>query len=58
MPNYDYKCHTCGKVFEAARPVDERDYAICIWCGDSETIRLLTAPPIHFKGSGFYATDK
>lgn len=58
MPSYDYKCETCGHGFEAIRSVDLRDAVLCVFCGDTDVRRIPTAAPVHFKGGGFYATDK
>lgn len=58
MPSYDYRCETCRHEFELAVHVDLRDSVLCIYCGDGEVRRVISAPPIHFKGTGFYATDK
>ena len=58
MPFYSYKCHNCLKVFEEFRYLyDYRKEAICPECGSNQTVKLLNAIPIHYKGSGFYSTD-
>lgn len=58
MPTYDYVCDTCKHTFEQSVSLDLRDSILCIYCGDAEVRRIYSATPIHFKGSGFYATDK
>lgn len=41
MPNYDYKCLTCEKVFAKITSIETRDDIPCEECG-AETERLLT----------------
>jgi putative FmdB family regulatory protein len=55
LPLYEYECNACGHRFEriqklSASPPD------CPECG-KRTRRLLSAPAIRFKGSGWYVTD-
>jgi putative FmdB family regulatory protein len=55
VPIYEYKCEN-GHVFDVMQKMADEPLTKCIECGASCT-RVLTAPAIHFKGSGFYATD-
>ena len=55
MPNYEYKCKTCEHRFEIWQPVGEAAPP-CTECG-AEVKKVLHAPKLHFKGSGFYVTD-
>jgi putative FmdB family regulatory protein len=55
VPIYEYKCEN-GHVFDVMQKMADESLTKCIECGASCT-RVLTAPAIHFKGSGFYATD-
>lgn len=55
MPIYEYKCDE-GHVFEAIQSFSEDPLAACTKCS-APAQRLLSAPAIHFKGSGFYTTD-
>lgn len=57
MPNHQFKCLDCGHTFEALLPVGQTEGMKCLECGHPETQKLLTAPGVHFKGSGFYKTD-
>lgn len=54
MPTYDYECPGEGEVKELQLPVNH-DTPKCDTCG-VDMIRIYNAPPIHFKGSGFYKT--
>jgi putative FmdB family regulatory protein len=56
MPLYEYECQKCGARFEQIQkfsdpPVDKHD-----GCG-GKVRKLLSAPAIQFKGSGWYITD-
>lgn len=56
MPLYDYRCTKCGHIVEVRHGFDERFSDACAKCG-GELQRVFNPAPIHFKGSGFYATD-
>jgi putative FmdB family regulatory protein len=55
MPIYEYKCDE-GHVFEAFQSITDEALTSCTECG-APARRVLNAPAIHFKGSGFYTTD-
>lgn len=56
MPNYHFKCPACHAAFDALVAVGTRKIE-CSQCGKGGAKRVLIAPPIHFKGGGFYKTD-
>jgi putative FmdB family regulatory protein len=56
MPLYEYECFVCGHRFERIRRVEEASNMTCPECGGSVR-RLLSAPALQFKGSGWYVTD-
>ncbi len=56
MPIYEYECLTCGVTFEKRQSFSDEPKAGCP-NGHPETRRLLAAPAIVFKGSGFYIND-
>lgn len=56
MPLYEYKCLTCGYVFEILQQVDEPHLKKCPNCGGMLE-KLISPPTIQFKGSGWYVTD-
>ena len=56
MPIYEYECLTCGLKFEKRQSFSDEPVADCP-NGHSDTRRLIAAPAIVFKGSGFYVTD-
>ncbi len=55
MPIYEYKCEN-GHVFDVMQKMSEEPLTECVECG-APAVRVLTAPAVHFKGSGFYNTD-
>ena len=55
MPIYEYKCEN-GHVFDVMQKMSEEPLTECVECG-APAHRVLTAPAVHFKGSGFYNTD-
>lgn len=57
MPFYEYRCNACGHQFEVSQRMSDDPISVCESCGASEVERLLFAPAIHFKGSGFHNTD-
>ena len=55
MPTYDYLCEN-GHRFDLVQRFSDDALTKCVECG-APCKRLLHAPAIHFKGSGFYSTD-
>ncbi len=55
MPIYEYRCEK-GHDFEAFQSMSEDPISECLECG-APAERVLSAPAVHFKGSGFYTTD-
>lgn len=56
MPLYEYKCERCGKTFEVIEKFSDEPLKVHEGCG-GEVERLLSAPALQFKGSGWYVTD-
>jgi len=55
LPTYDYRCKK-GHRYERREPFGSSITHDCEKCG-AEATRVLTAPAISFKGSGWYKTD-
>jgi putative FmdB family regulatory protein len=55
MPIYEYRCEN-GHSFEAFQSMSDEALDSCEVC-DAPASRVLSAPAVHFKGSGFYTTD-
>jgi putative FmdB family regulatory protein len=55
MPIYEYRCEK-GHTFEVIQRMSEDALDSCEVCA-SPAVRVLHAPAVHFKGSGFYNTD-
>lgn len=56
MPLYEYRCKNCGHTFEKIQSFSAPEEKECPLCrGPVE--KLLSAPAIQFKGSGWYVND-
>ncbi len=56
MPMYEYRCDSCGQVFEIIQKFSDEPLQTHEGCG-GHVERLLSAPALQFKGSGWYITD-
>src|SRR6266480_4670146 len=56
MPLYDYRCHKCGETFEVRQKFADELLRVHEACG-GELERLISAPALQFKGTGWYVTD-
>lgn len=55
MPTYDYRCDE-GHRYDKREPFGSPSEQPCDECGATAR-RVLHAPPVVFKGSGWYKTD-
>jgi putative FmdB family regulatory protein len=56
MPLYEYRCHQCGATFEKLQRFSDAPLSQHENCG-GKVERLISAPGLQFKGSGWYITD-
>lgn len=56
MPLYEYQCPQCHERVELLRSFSDATATDCPKCGTGMK-KLMSAPAIQFKGSGFYKTD-
>ena len=56
MPLYEYACTKCGKHVERIEKFSGPNLKKCPTCG-ARLERLVSAPAIQFKGSGWYVND-
>lgn len=56
MPLYEYRCKQCGHQFEKIQSFSAPEEKECPVC-HGEVERLISAPAIQFKGSGWYVND-
>jgi putative FmdB family regulatory protein len=56
LPVYEYLCGACGNRYDKRESFSAPARQKCPRCGKAAN-RVLQAPPIVFKGSGFYVTD-
>jgi len=62
MPLYEYECPRTGKRFEVIQKFSDAPITKCDDCDqypdcEGECRKILSAPAIQFKGSGWYVTD-
>jgi putative FmdB family regulatory protein len=56
VPLYEYRCKKCGHQFEKIQSFSASDEKQCPVC-QGELERMISAPAIQFKGSGWYVND-
>ena len=56
MPLYEYQCTKCKHRFEKIQKFSDPEVKKCPECG-GKVEKLLSAPAVQFKGSGWYVTD-
>lgn len=56
MPIYEYECAECGKHFDEIQKFSDDALTQCKFCGGGVR-KLLGAPALQFKGTGWYITD-
>lgn len=57
MPFYNYVCKECGAHFEQWHSFKDADVRVVCPNGHVQTMKVMTAPAVVYKGSGFYVTD-
>lgn len=56
MPLYEYQCKKCRNKFEKIQKFSDPPVKKCPQCG-GPVEKLLSAPAVQFKGTGWYVTD-
>jgi len=56
VPIYEYQCEACNHRFEVIQKVSDKPIKKCVLC-QGKVHKLLSAPGLLFKGSGWYVTD-
>jgi putative FmdB family regulatory protein len=56
MPLYEYECENCGDLFEVIQKFSDEPLTVHDKCG-GKVHRILSAPALQFKGSGWYVND-
>lgn len=57
MPIYEYECGSCNARFEIMQKFSDKPLKKCAMCGAGPIVKVLSAPALHFKGTGWYVTD-
>src|SRR3954470_11716534 len=58
MPIYDYDCAACGRRFELVPGVHAEPPTVCPLCGSGPIRKAISAPAIHYKGSGWAKKER
>jgi putative FmdB family regulatory protein len=56
MPLYEYKCQSCGEIFEIIQKFSDEPLKVHEKCG-GPVERLISRSALQFKGTGWYVTD-
>jgi len=56
VPIYEYVCGSCRHRFEVKQSMSDPPVTSCTQCGQTVT-KVISAPAIMFKGTGWYVTD-
>ena len=56
MPLYEYQCTSCGERIEVLQRLGAAPPSQCPRCGGTLE-KLISAPALQFKGTGWYVTD-
>jgi putative FmdB family regulatory protein len=60
VPIYEYECTSCEKRFELKQKMTDPTVKTCdqFGCAEAKPVnKIISAPAIMFKGSGWYVTD-
>ena len=57
MPTYEYQCDSCRRRYDLREGFDAPSSHPCQRCKEGTANRVLHAPTVVFKGSGFYVND-
>jgi len=58
MPAYDYDCANCGTRFEVVHGVHADPPTTCPVCASDRIRKAISAPTIHYKGSGWAKKER
>jgi len=58
MPVYDYDCAECGRRVEVIHGVHAPGPTHCPNCGGGPLRKAISAPAVHFKGSGWAKKER
>jgi putative FmdB family regulatory protein len=56
VPLYEYQCQKCKHKFEKIQKFSDRPIKKCPECG-GPVEKVMHAPAVQFKGTGWYVTD-
>ncbi len=57
MPNYDYRCLSCGHEYELFQGITEKPATKCPQCRKKVQRLFGAGAGVTYQGTGFYVTD-
>src|SRR5262245_6990634 len=57
VPLYEYQCRKCKHRFEELQKLSDPPLRRCPRCRTGRLEKLISAPAVQFKGTGWYVTD-
>ena len=57
MPIYDYTCTQCQESVEKLQKITDPALTTCPHCHKETLVRVIGAPSVRLKGTGWYETD-
>jgi putative FmdB family regulatory protein len=58
VPLYDYVCAACGRRFEVIHGVHGDPPTSCPLCGEGPVRKAISAPAVHYRGSGWAKKER
>jgi putative FmdB family regulatory protein len=58
VPLYDYVCAACRRRFEVIHGIEADPPASCPLCGEGPVRKAITAPTVHYRGSGWAKKER
>ncbi len=58
MPLYDYVCAACSRRFEVIHGIEAEPPASCPLCGGGPVRKAISAPTVHYRGSGWAKKER
>jgi putative FmdB family regulatory protein len=58
VPAYDYDCAACGRRFEVVHGVHAAPPTACPDCGSDRIRKAISAPAVHYRGSGWAKKER
>ena len=53
MPNYNYRCNSCGRTFEVTQKINDAKLLHCVKCNKFGLERLISQTTFKLVGKGW-----